>query len=731
MLSSSGRDGSATPEPYGQAVAAVEKIERGKGPPPPDSPAAEGLAPGPPGTAAGAAGTGEMPAGPLVSTKNLYVTFQRGGQAVPALRGIDLDIARGEILGLVGESGSGKSVLGLSLLGLLSSDPPPAVSGSAVVCGVDMVTATAEQRRRVRGKDLGAVFQDPMTSLNPTMRVGRQVAEVAGTESEVVRLLDSVGIPEPRRRLRSYPHELSGGLRQRVMIAMAVAGEPSLVVADEPTTALDVTVQAQILELLRHLCDTSGCTFVLVTHDLGVAAQVADRVAVLYAGRLAEIGKAADVLNLPAHPYSVGLLRSRLTLEARRDGPLPTLPGEPPDPRALPPGCPFGPRCSLHTDECDTKLPALVAAGRHPGVAACIRLSSADLSAPPAFVPWRESIRAAGPAAEAAVPAAAPAVPAAVAAVAVRLTGIEKEFVLRSGWRSKDRLHALRGIDLEVGEGESLALVGESGCGKSTLLRVVAGLLSPTRGTIELGKGARPQMVFQDAGASLTPWMKVGELVGERLRAEGTGRSDRALQVRAALALVGLPAEVADAKSAQLSGGQRQRVALARATIVPPEVLLCDEPTSALDVSLAATVLNLLGRIRRELGMAMLFVTHDLGAARVVADRIAVMYLGRIVEIGPAEDVVADPKHPYTKALLGAVPAVGVVRSPLQGEPASPLRPPSGCPFHPRCDVALESCSTAEVPLIQVGRRSVACVRATDDAPGPPVEMEVAVASPR
>ncbi len=311
--------------------------------------------------------------------------------------------------------------------------------------------------------------------------------------------------------------------------------------------------------------------------------------------------------------------------------------------------------------------------------------------------------------------------------MAVRLTGIEKEFVLRRGLRTKERLHALRGIDLEVGEGESLALVGESGCGKSTLLRIVAGLLAPTGGTVQLGRGARPQMVFQDAGASLTPWLKVGELVGERLRAEGIGRAERVTRVRAALALVGLPPEVADAKAAQLSGGQRQRVALARATIVPPEVLLCDEPTSALDVSLAATVLNLLGRIRRELGMAMLFVTHDLGAARVVADRVAVMYLGRIVEIGPAEDVVATPRHPYTKALLGAVPAVGVVRSPLQGEPASPLHPPSGCPFHPRCDIALESCSSVEAPLVAVENRSVACVRAAESDAARDKEVAVAV----
>ena len=642
----------------------------------------------------------------LVEVSNLHVTFRRGGRSVRALRGVDLRIGRGEIVGLVGESGSGKSVFGLSLLGLLPTEPPPGVEGRAEVCGLDMVSASADESRRLRRRHLGAVFQDPMTSLNPTMRVGRQVAEAAGTESEAIRLLDAVGVPEPRRRMRSMPHELSGGLRQRVMIAMAVAGEPSLVVADEPTTALDVTVQAQILELLGHLRDETGCTFILITHDLGVAAQIADRIAVLYAGRLAEVGDASDVLQRPAHPYTIGLLRSRLTLAARRDGPLPTLPGEPPDPRSHPVGCAFGPRCPLHDDVCDGDLPSLVEAQLHGGLAACVRLGEQDVGTLISLDSWDDPV---GHGSAGRASAAPP---------AVRLAGVEKHFTIRQGFRSKARLQALRGVDLEVAEGEAVALVGESGCGKSTLLRTVAGLLRADRGTITIGgsdgpgSGAsgRPQMVFQDAGASLTPWLRVGELVGERLRAEGVPRAERDGRVRDALALVGLPPEVAEARSGQLSGGQRQRVAIARATIVPPEVLLCDEPTSALDVSLAATVLNLLGRLRRELGMAMLFVTHDLGAARVVADRIAVMYLGRIVEVGSAEDVTMAPAHPYTRALLAAVPGVGVTRSPLQGDPASPLQPPSGCAFHPRCSIALDSCSSQDAPTRSFDGRQVACV---------------------
>jgi peptide/nickel transport system ATP-binding protein len=631
---------------------------------------------------------------PVATIDDLAVTFTRRGREVRALRRVSLSIARGEIVGLVGESGSGKSVLGLSLLGLLPTDPKPRVSGTAQVCGVDMLSAPAGERRDVRRRHLGAVFQDPMTSLNPTMRVGRQIAEAAGTEAEAVRLLDAVGVPEPSRRLRSYPHELSGGLRQRVMIAMAVAGEPSLVVADEPTTALDVTVQAQILELLGALRDEIGCSVLLITHDLGVAAHVADRIVVLYGGRVAEVGTAADVLERSAHPYTVGLLRSRLTLQARRDGPLPTLVGEPPDPREHPPGCAFAPRCAARIDACDEALPELVPATTHAGLAECIRLEHGLDNAFAMASAWTP-----------------PESPTKRPAPAVLVTSAVKDFPIRTGFGQRAVLHALRGIDLEIAEGEAVALVGESGCGKSTLLRAIAGLHALDEGSIWVGPGARPQMVFQDAGASLTPWLTVGELISDRLRTEGRGRKERRARVEQALNLVGLPAEVAGAKAAQLSGGQRQRVALARATVIPPEVLLCDEPTSALDVSLAATVLNLLGRLRRELNIAMLFVTHDLGAARVVADRIAVMYLGEIVEVGPADMITSSPVHPYTKALLSAVPGNGQGgRVRLHGEPASPLAPPSGCAFHSRCPVAQPECEI-DVPVLAahpLGRR-VAC----------------------
>ena len=646
----------------------------------------------------------EAPYGaPLVSVEDLHVSFTRGDAVVHALRGVSLQVEPGEILGLVGESGSGKSVLGLTLLGLLPTSPAPAVKGSVVVRGTDMVNATAEDRRGVRRRYLGAVFQDPMTSLNPTMRVGRQVAEAANDQGSVLELLESVGIPDAKRRMQAYPHELSGGLRQRVMIAMAIAGSPSLVIADEPTTALDVTVQAQILELLRDLRDRYGTSFILITHDLGVAAQISDRIAVLYGGRLAEVGSATSMFSSSRHPYTRGLLKSRLVLDSDRDRPVRTLPGEPPDPRAHPTGCPFEPRCELRTEQCASDLPQLRLpdpASQGSDLVACFNPVQHN-TAVEAFAqaaPWESPPRREGG-----------------RDPAVLIHGVHKHFGIRSGW-SKLRLHALRGVSLEIDRGEAVALVGESGCGKSTLLRTVAGLYKPDGGDVEFSRGTTAQMVFQDAGASLTPWLTVGELIGERLRLEDLSRGQKSDRVRQALALVGLPAEVASAKPAQLSGGQCQRAALARATVVPPGILLCDEPTSALDVSLAATVLNLIGRLRRELGMAVLFVTHDLAAARIVADRIAVMYLGQIVESGDSDEVCANPSHPYTKALLAAVPDLGKSATPISGEPANPLDPPEGCSFHSRCPDRVAECETRKQVLVSVGRgqtsqRCVACSR--------------------
>jgi peptide/nickel transport system ATP-binding protein len=621
---------------------------------------------------------------------------------VAALRGVSLTIAPGEILGLVGESGSGKSVLGFTLLGLLPNHAK--IDGSVRVTGADMVNGEPKALRKVRRLDLGAVFQDPMTSLNPTMRIGDQVTEAAGNPDEALRLLSAVGIPDPKRRMRAFPHQLSGGLRQRVMIAMAVAGDPELIVADEPTTALDVTVQAQVLRLLRRLRDEIGCSIVLITHDLGVAAQISDRIAVLYAGRIAEIGPTPEVLGAPAHPYTHGLLRSRLTLDTARDRKLAALAGSVPSPTSPLTGCAFVPRCAIATDDCAKTPPEPIAVAPD-RVSACIR-SLDDIAALGAPV-----TNAAEPFGASGSDNDKP--PAAVCQNVTKTFSVARRWLDRSS-EGHGKLQALRGVSLRVGHGESVALVGESGSGKSTLLRIIAGLETPSSGSVELAGGHRPQMVFQDAGASLTPWLSVGELIAERLHGMSMSRSQRRQAVVEVLDRVGLPAEVAKSRAGQLSGGQRQRVSLARATVVPPSVLLCDEPTSALDVSLAASVLNLIGDLRRSLDMSVVFVTHDLSVARVVADRIAVMYLGRIVEIGPAERVIGAPAHPYTQALVDSIPDLGRESRVLTGEPASPLSPPDGCAFHPRCPISVDACSGAELDVRLEGvpgnPHQVACI---------------------
>jgi peptide/nickel transport system ATP-binding protein len=512
------------------------------------------------------------------------------------------------------------------------------VTGDLSIAGVDVLAASEGELRRLRRERLGAIFQDPMTSLDPTMRVGAQLREVVDSDAEAVELLEAVGIPDPERRLRAFPHELSGGLRQRVTIAIAVAGDPQLIVADEPTTALDVTIQAQILSLLDRLRRERGCSILFITHDLAVASQVADRVAVLYAGRIAEIGPTAELLAAPKHPYTAALLRSRLDLSSDRARRIVALPGQPPDLRQPPPGCPFAPRCRYRRDKCEVAPPPVLWAGAR-GVA-CVRAAEIDLLEELAGgLAWE------------------PAAAAAEELPALRAVDLEVS-VARGAWlRRRDPIRILEGVSLEVAQGEAVALVGESGSGKTTFIRAAAGLMPVTGGRLEVGDSA-PQMIFQDAGSSLTPWLAIGDLIGERLRAAGAGRAERRTKVLDAMELVGLPERLFKARPAQLSGGQRQRVAIARAVVVPPRLLLCDEPTSALDVSIAAGVLNLLGDLRRRLGMALVFVTHDLAVARVIADRVAVMHAGRIVEMGPVEDVLRSPDASYTRTLIASIPGL-------------------------------------------------------------------------
>lgn len=648
---------------------------------------------------------------PVARLSGLRVSLERNSTRNQVLHGIDLEIGRGEIVGVVGESGSGKSVMSMAMLGLLPSTARPIVDGGLEIAGLDVRTSTAEQLRTARRNRVGVVFQDPMTSLNPTMHIGRQVEEKAGSSEEAIRLLRAVGIPQPERRYRSFPHELSGGLRQRVMIAMAVAGKPELVVADEPTTALDVTVQAQVLDLLGSLRGEIGCSIVLITHDLGVAAQVADRIVVMYRGRIVETGTTRQVLEQPRHPYTRGLLASRLSFDSDRTRRLwsPPVHVAP----STDEGCAFAARCTFRQDRCTESVPFLEAvhtAGHTPAADTTPGHESA------CFETARVLAAAAG--SEELDPLPIPEI--VTGAPLVAAADVACTFRVRDERGRRAQLAALRGVTFDLRPGESMAIVGESGSGKSTLLRVAGGLEKRFTGSMRAPTGTDVQMVFQDAGSSLTPWMSIRELLQERIRDADRGK--RESRIRSILERVGLPAATLDARPGELSGGQRQRVALARATIVPPRILLCDEPTSALDVSVAATVLNLVNELRRDLGIAVMFVTHDLAVARIVGDRIAVMYLGRIVELGRAEDVIAHPRHPYTRTLVDAVPRPGGTVTPLAGEPASPLAPPTGCAFHPRCPVAVPECSDTVTgvqlvaidgrPTTDIARHEVACVRA-------------------
>jgi peptide/nickel transport system ATP-binding protein len=654
----------------------------------------------------------------VASIRGLRVSFPTAQGTVRALRGIDLDIRAGEVVALVGESGSGKSVLGMSLLGLLPTAARPDTEGSVRVAGVDMLHGNDKIRRKVRAELLGAVFQDPLTSLNPTMRIRRQLTERGISRERALRQLGEAGVPDPERRARQYPHELSGGLRQRVMIAMALGGRgrvdraargdvadppsgealeypvnvasdddgaPRLIVADEPTTALDVSVQAQVVLLFDRLRREHGCAVLLVTHDLGVAASIADRIVVLYAGRVCESGPAASVLTEPAHPYTKALLAARLSVDGSAEENDP-MPGDPPNPMALPPGCAFAPRCSRRSDDCDAVLPDLDPRPlERPGSVACFHpYGTADENAD-SIVPVVMRVASARPSVE---------------GHALELDAITKVFDVAGSGLGKAKLRAVDSVSLSVPTRGSVALVGESGCGKTTTLRMATGLLQPDTGSVRWAPdGGRPQLVFQDCGSSLTPWMSIGAQVGERLRALGVTRAVREERALEYLRRVGLDERAARAKPRDLSGGQRQRAVIARALASEPKLLVCDEPVSALDASLAVRVLTLLESLRDDLGVALLVVTHDLAAARRIADEVAVMYLGRIVEQAPADALFEHPRHPYTRGLIDASPTTepGRLSPTLAGEPPSAIGVRTGCAFASRCPMVTEICRE-EVP---------------------------------
>ncbi|MHB8532546.1 MAG: dipeptide ABC transporter ATP-binding protein [Solirubrobacteraceae bacterium] len=645
----------------------------------------------------------------VAAVEDLRVGFATQRGVVQALRSVSLAVMPGEVVALVGESGSGKSVLGMSLLGLVSRMRGARVSGQVTVADVDMLNNPDSTRRLVRREALGAVFQDPLTSLDPTMKIERQLTERGITRARALENLHDAGVPDPERRLGQYPHELSGGLRQRVSIAMAIGtspptggvhtvsdrrGVPRLIVADEPTTALDVSVQAQIVLLFARLRREHGCAVLFVTHDLGVAASIADRIAVMYAGRLCEVGAAEDVLLRPTHPYTRALLEARVSVDTPRGTPIRGIGGAPPDPIAPPPGCPYAPRCARAQEDCTIAPPELEPApiGPPTRTVACVHpLREDDASERPLPVP-----AGAGPSS----------VPGHGDEAALELREVSKAFVLRGPLGRSDRkVHAVNRVSLTVPAGGSVALVGESGCGKTTTLRLACALMAPDAGEVTWARGAgRPQLVFQDAGSSLTPWLTVGAMLAEQLARRGVARRERRGAAIELLQQVGLDERAAGAKPRELSGGQRQRAAIARALASEPRLLICDEPVSALDASLAIRVLDLLAELRSRLGVALLVVTHDLGVARRTAEEVAVMYRGEVVEQGTTDQIFTRPAHPYTQGLLAAIPTTepGRLSPSLAGEPPSAVGEIVGCSFKGRCPFAQPLCDEQTPPLAPV-----------------------------
>ncbi|MBP8170021.1 MAG: ABC transporter ATP-binding protein [Azonexus sp.] len=636
----------------------------------------------------------------MLTVKNLRLGFTAGRQTLAAVDGISFAISKGETFALLGESGCGKSVTAQGIMRLLPA-AGRVLTGSVQLDGEELLALPEADMRRIRGGRMAMIFQEPATSLNPVLTVGRQIGEVLerhrnlrgeAATGRMLELLRQVGIADPERRLSEYPFQLSGGMKQRVMIAIALAGEPQLLIADEPTTALDVTVQAQILDLLAGLQAERGMGMLLITHDLGVVARMAHRIGVMYAGELVEVASREEFFTRPRHPYTQALFAA-LPEVSRRGLKLTTIPGQVPALSAMPVGCRFADRCAHVMPICRTVSPDWREVGTGHVVRCHWTGEAADVETTGHAI-TELNIEPGRPFLE--------------------MNQLKVHFPIRRGLfqRTVGHVRAVDGVSMAISAGRTLALVGESGCGKTTVGKALLQLIKPTDGSVKLGGGElvgmtpkrlraarrHMQMVFQDPFASLNPRMRVGEIIAEgmtvlTLKADANAQREA---VAALLKQVGLPDEAAGRYPHEFSGGQRQRIAIARALAVQPELLICDEPTSALDVSVQAQILNLLKRLQEELGVAYLFITHNFAVVEYLAHDVAVMYLGRIVEQGRAEEVLRSPKHPYTQALLSAVPVprleahTSVIR--LPGETPSPANPPQGCHFHPRCPQAMAVC---------------------------------------
>jgi len=648
----------------------------------------------------------------LLEVRGLSTHLGNAGSPVRAVDDVSFAIRAGETFVLLGESGCGKSMIALSIMRLLPHGGR-LVAGDVLLQGRSLRALSEAEMRQERGGRIGMIFQEPMTSLNPVMTVGEQVAEAvrlhdrqqaAAVRERVIGLFRDVGIPDPSRRVDEYPHQLSGGMKQRVMIAMALAGRPQILIADEPTTALDVTIQAQVLDLLKRLQRETGMAILLITHDLGVVAEMADRVGVMYAGQLMETSTVDEFFAHPAHPYSQKLFRSVPDAGKRHLG-LDVIPGIVPPLDQVFSGCRFADRCAAVEPRCREQLP-----------------------------PWQGSpergYRCHLAASE--IAAVLPQVPAAVQQTApahgalLRVTQLRVHFPIQKGVlrRVVGHVRAVDGIDIEIPEGRTVALVGESGCGKTTVGKAILRLVVPTDGVVafdgrdlaslgaaELRRLRRQfQIIFQDPASSMNPRMLVEDIVAEGMVAQGIGadRAERRQRVEDLLQQVGMQPGAADRYPHEFSGGQRQRIAIARALAVEPRLIVCDEPTSALDVSVQAQVLNLLKQLQAGLGLSYLFITHNISVVAYLADEVAVMYLGRIVEYGEVAAVLNAPQHPYTAALLSAVPVADpgherpVIR--LEGDMPSPVDPPSGCHFHPRCPYARPLCRERYPDAVEVGQ---------------------------